>query len=220
VSNELLFLLIGLVLLWLPRGWLRIGKPSVTTKRRLDRDEEVDRQRQPSDHSLWIGDEFKRMRNWLDFFRGLAGGAAVVYALPVLVDQFLGVPGSSEAKLVIGLTGGLFLAATLIQMIRIEERLSLTPPIFFLAGISFALLGPKTGLIAFVAIWAINVALPNPSIFMSVYGTLIILLGIGLGAGRLESLLMGGLFVVPPFVAIMFKRRLTRIKKRKKIVAR
>jgi len=60
-----------------------LGKPSVTTKRLLNRDEEVDRQRQPSDHSLWIGDEFKRMRNWLDLFRGLAGGAAVVYALPV-----------------------------------------------------------------------------------------------------------------------------------------
>lgn len=220
MSNELIFLLTGLLLLWLPRGWLRVGKPSVTKKQRLNRDEEVERQRQPSDHSLWIGDEFKRLRNWLDLFRGLAGGAAVLYSLPILVDRLLGVPGGTETKLVLGLTGGLFLASTIIQMVRIEERLSLTPPIFFLTGISFALLGPKTGLIAFVGIWAINVALPNPSIFMSVYGTMIILFGIVLGAGKPETLMMAGLFVFPPFIAILFKRRLAQFKKRRKVVAR
>jgi hypothetical protein len=220
VSNELLFLLIGLVLLWLPRGWLRLGKPTATRKRRPNRDEEVERQRQPSDHSLWIGDEFSRIRNWLDLFRGMAGAFAVVTTLPELITQLLAVTGASGDQLALGLFGGIFVAATTIQMIRMEERLSLTPPIFFLAGVSFAVVGPQTALIAFVAIWAINTALPNPSIFMSVYATMVIILGIVLGAGKMETLLMSGLLIFPPFIAILFKRRLAQFKKRSKVVAR
>lgn len=220
MSNELLFLLVGLLLLWIPRGWLRLGKPTATVKRRPNRDEEVKRQRQPSDHSLWIGDEFSRIRNWLDLFRGMAGSFAVVTTLPGLTTQLLAVTGASDTKLVLILSAGIFVAATTIQMIRMEERLSLTPPIFFLAGISFAVVGPQTALIAFIAIWAINAALPNPSIFLSVYATLVILLGIALGAGVSESLVMSGLFIFPPFIAVLFKRRLAQFKKRRKVVAR
>jgi hypothetical protein len=220
VSNELLFFLIGLVLLWLPRSWLRLGKPVGTRKRRLNRDEEVKRQRQPSDHSLWAGDEFRRVRNWLDLLRGVAGGVAVVSTLPVLVTELMAVPGGGDTKLTWALTAGICLAATVIQMIRVEERFSLTPPIFFLAGLAFALVGPKVALIAFVAVWAINIALPNPSTFMVVYGALIIALGTGLGANRLNMVLMAGLFILPPFVAVLFKCRLAQFRKRQKIVVR
>ena len=204
----------------MPRSWLRIGKPSSTRKRRADRDEEVRRQRQPGDHSIWIGDEFGRVRNWIDLFRGLAGGAAIMTTLPVLIDRLLGVPGETAGNLNLALMGGVLLAATLIQMIRFEERVSLTPPIFFLAGISFAVVGPKAALIGFFAIWAINVALPNPMVFMTVYGTLIMVLGLGLGTNRLHTVLMAGLFVFPPFIAIMFKRRLAQFKKRNKLMVR
>jgi hypothetical protein len=220
VPNDLTYLLVGLTLLWLPRSWLRLGKPTGTRKKLLNRDEEVKRQRQPSDHSLWIGDEFGHFRNWVDLTRGFAGAIAVAVFLGPMVDAIIAVEGASSSKLIFVLSAGIYFAAITIQMIRIEERMSLTPPIFFLFGMAFAILGPGVGLIAFIAIWSVNIALPNASVFLGVYATIIVALGTMLGSGRLNTVLMAALALFPPLVAVLFKRRLAQFKKRRKLVVR
>ena len=186
----------------------------------LNRDEEVKRHRQPSDHSLWIGEEFGRFRNWVDLTRGFAGASAVVLFLAPILNELIAVQGASNNKLIFILSAGIFFAAITIQMIRIEERMSLTPPVFFIFGLAFAIVGPDVALLAFIAIWAINVALPNPSVFLTAYATIVVALGVMLKSGNLNTILMAGLAVFPPFVAILFRRRLARFKKRRKIVVR
>lgn len=217
--REIIFLLIGLILLWTPRSWLRLGKPNKTRKS-LKPTGGPTRDRLPGDHSLWVEEEFMRSRNWLDFIRSIAGCFAVVTAIPPVVHGLVAVPGISTSSFAFGAEAVILMAAVIIQLIRVEERLTLYPPIFFVMGMSFALVGWKAGIIGFIAIWAINLVLPNPAIFLTTYGAGMVILSIFFGAEIRPTILMAALAVLPPVVAVLFRRRLAQFRKRTKIAVR
>lgn len=219
MARELLFLIIGLVLLWTPRSWLRLGKPHKTRKD-LKQTGGPSRDRMPGDQSLWVEEEFKRRRNWLDFGRAMAGGAAVLQAVPALVDAVVAVPDVSLAQVTFSTQTVILLAAVIIQMVRVEERLTLFPPIFFVLGLAFALVGWKAALMGFITIWAINLVLPNPAVFLTTYGGGMVILGVFFGSGVGPAVLLGGLAMIPPVVAVLFRRRLVQFRKRTKIAVR
>ncbi|GAB5562121.1 MAG: hypothetical protein SynsKO_37680 [Synoicihabitans sp.] len=216
MSRDIIFLLIGLALLWTPRSALRLGKPrkkrtSMKTSGGPIKD------RLPGDHSLWVNEEVSRLRNWLDFGRALGGSIAIITLVPVFVDQIIGVDGVSNTGVVFATQSVIFLAAVLIQMIRIEERLTLFPPIFFVLGLSYAIVGWKASLIGFFAIWAINLVLPNPALFMAVYGVLMIGLSVFFGAGVRAAGLLAMLSIGPPLIAVLSGKRLVQFKKKSRI---
>ncbi|MBT5902924.1 MAG: hypothetical protein HOH58_12540 [Opitutaceae bacterium] len=219
MTSDLLILLFGLGLLWVPRGWLRLGSPRKKHKKLKSSGGPV-KDRLPGDHSIWIEEEFKRRRNWIDFGRALGGSFAVVVSLPVVVDALIAVPTISNTSVVLYSQAMVLLAAVVIQMVRVEERLTLFPPIFFVMGLSFALVGWKAGMIGFSAIWAINLVLPNPAIFLATYGAGMVILGIFFGADSKSALIVAALAFMPPIVAVLFRRRLAQFRKRTKIAVR
>lgn len=206
MSLNLFYLLIGAVLLWFPRSWLRWGSLKRRTPRTGERPSaEEHRQRLPGDESLWLGEEMGKRRNWLDFLRGLVGGYAVV------VMGVNAPPGVLPGEL--GLTfpwvqGGVLVVAVLLQTLRYEARLAFYPPIFFLGGLVFALVGWKAGLLAFVAVWALNVVLPSAVVFLVVHAFIVLILGLIMARVPLEASVAGGLIVLPALLALLSKRRL------------
>ena len=217
--RDVLILLIGLGLLWTPRSWLRLGAPRKTRKKIAFTGGPV-KDRLPGDHSIWIEKEFKRRQNWIDFGRAIGGSFAVVGSVPIVVEAMITVPSISSTQLAFSIQGVIFLAAVVIQMVRIEERMTLFPPIFFVMGLSFAVVGWKAGTIGFAAIWAINLVLPNPVVFLTTYGSGMVILSIFFGANPKAAVLTAALAIMPPLVAVLLKRRLAQFRKKTKIAVR
>ena len=216
---DILLFLIGLILIFVPRTWLRLGKGEWGSKKRRPSDG-MRRDRQPDDKSFWPGEEFARRRNWLDLGRATAGGLALVASLPGLVESFLAVPGDAGTRLVLPIKGGIMLAAVLVQTLRFEGRLTFFPPVFFIAGLAFATIGWKTAILAFVAVWAINTVLPNPGVFLVAYGGIALILSVFLDGDLRSAVLMGALAGFPTLLSLLARRRLAQYKKRTKVVVR
>lgn len=219
MHREIVFLLIGLVLLWSPRSLLRLGKPAKKrTKTKVTGGTVKDRM--PSDHSLWVEEEFRRGRNWMDFGRAVAGGLAVSLTLPVLLTETVAVPGVSVKNVIFLTEAVVLITAVLIQMLRFESKLVLFPPVFFILGLAFTVVGPKAALIGFMAIWAINLVLPNPAMFLAVYAVGIAVLGVFFGSGMKPSVVMAVLAMMPPAISILSRKRLVQFRKKTKIASR
>src|SRR3954469_5125386 len=89
------YLLLATAMLWFPRQWLRSG--ARVLKKRRKPDGAMERlagigARDPEDKSVQPGREFANFRNYIDFFRALAGG----YSL----SQFAFDAGTEDAELV------------------------------------------------------------------------------------------------------------------------
>ncbi|MCC5025166.1 MAG: hypothetical protein J6386_21345 [Candidatus Synoicihabitans palmerolidicus] len=132
----------------------------------------------------------------------------MMVTVPTLVEVWVQAPGVSLSKLVLGTQAALLLTGVTIQLIRMEERLTFFPPIFFIMGLSFLVVGRQAGMIGFFAIWAINIVLPNAAAFLATYAAGIVILAIFLGSGVRGALLMAALAGFPPIVAVLFRRRL------------
>jgi hypothetical protein len=98
--------------------------------------------------------------------------------------------------------------------------LVLFPPVFFVLGLAFTVVGPKAALIGFMAIWAINLVLPNPAMFLAVYAVGIAVLGVFFGSGMKPSVVMAVLAMMPPAISILSRKRLVQFRKKTKIATR
>jgi hypothetical protein len=209
-------LLFALLLLWLPRQWMRLGFSlgSRRTKRSAPgggRGQEPWKTREPGDVTVSIRDEFRKLRNYFDLLRGAAGSVAVMGGLDV--DACLGVaanaPHTVELEvLVVKLL--ILLVGLLIQTLRFEkQRLVCFAPIFFLCGITIGLCGLKPALFAFALIWAVNPMVGGPQSFLFVYALLIF--AFGRLFGELSSLLTVVAFIfcfLPVLVSLLSQRPL------------
>jgi hypothetical protein len=217
VTLDLFYLGLGLALLWFPRQWLRHG---AIRRRARRKDWAPNRDRQPGDFSVWLGEELAKPRNWVDFFRALAGGAAVGGTLiPTIAAIAPAEHDALAARLVLGLKVLVFLAALALQVFRREERVSLFAPIFYAQGLAFGLIGWKAALVAVVLAWAANAVLPSAAVLLAVFGFLEILAGLFFRQPRRETLLAGALTLLPVFISLALKRRLAQFSKRTKIIA-
>lgn len=182
-------LVLTLLLLLLPRSWMRLG--AILRRRRSS---PADRARRiepwsaltPGDPRVAAGREFRRLRNYIDLFRAALGGVLLTGEWGMTACVALE-PGGTRfmARAVIVLRGVILLAGLLAQTVRWEHgRLTFYPPVFYLTGLSVALCGPWAALFAFVLIWALSPALASAQAFLAVYAVLMLLFGHLMGGLR------------------------------------
>jgi hypothetical protein len=194
-------LIVAAILLWFPRGWLRLGArltakpPRKYNQMRVERD--------VYDNSVKPLAEAAKSRNWIDLARGAIGAVTVVFTLQELM-------GTTESKgVALYCSAGMLLVGVGVQLIRLEGRLSLFAPIFFLQGMAIGLIGPLAGLLAMLGTWGLSPVLPNSSAVLFVQGGLAVCLSLLLPDSDLElALLAGGLTWLPVLIAVLTQRRL------------
>ncbi len=196
------YLLTAVAMLWFPRQWLRTG--ARVLKKRRKPDGALERlagmgARDPDDKSVQPSREFANFRNYVDLLRALAGG----YSL----TQFAFVARDAEAaQTVFLIQAAILLVAVLIQAIRYNERLSFFAPVFFFVGMSVGASGHYAGLFAFALVLAINPIIPNPRMFLTAYGLLLLPFGFIFNADLSLVGVNAALILLPPLLSLLSKR--------------
>ena len=202
-------LTIALLLLYFPRQWLRLGKKVTRSTAPRNLGQPVV-ERDAQDASLSLKSEIGKARNWVDLARAAAGAIAVNYACFAVE---LGA-AKSIGPTVFALKCALLVLAVLVQAIRFESRVRLVAPIFFILGLSFGLIGWKSALFAFVAVWTCNRAIPSAGVFLLAAASFQIAFGILLAHGLFDyQLLSAGLAILPLILSGMLKRPLVQLNK-------
>lgn len=194
------FLAIALLMLCYPRQWMRFGK--LWRKRRKER-ETLERFAQdgandPEDKSVRLVRELRNKRNYLDFFRALAGGLALWH--------FSFEAGPEQAKLVFWLCAAISTVVVLIQSVRMRERITFYAAIFFYAGLSSSMGNYYPGALAFLLVCAINPVIPNPRMFTVAYALLLLPFTFFLGDSWLLALFNTALLLLAPLWSLLVKR--------------
>lgn len=207
---------VALVLLWLPRQWLRFSSRLIPKPKRT-REDRIRNARNPGDVSLRFREELLKVRNWLDLVRAGTGAYLVKFVC------FTAAADASRDTLtqIFAIQLTIFVVALFIQMIRLEGRFSLAAPIFFSFGLSYALIGLMPTLFACIAVWCINLVLPNPTAFLIVFAGLQGVFGFMLARMSVRDVAVAvGLTMLPVAFSLMTKRRLIQLNKRTKPVIR
>jgi hypothetical protein len=203
-------LLIAVLLLWFPRPLLRLGSAAITLPRRRGAKQE----RAPGDFSLKFLEEIVKPRNWVDFLRALAGGLAVMY---ICFD-----PGSDATKptlqQILLIQTLILIVAVIIQTIRIDTRLTLVAPIFFVMGLSFSVIGWKAAIFCCITIWTLNLVLPTAAVFLFAFAGLEVCFGLLLGGKKPVVLMGAALAILPVIFSLVTKRRLVQLNKKSKVM--
>jgi hypothetical protein len=196
----------ALILLWLPRPWLRAGASVIPTprlRRRAVKDHDSD------DLSLRWRDEFFKFRNWIDLLRGAVGGWGVVYMCMETPDNAtLRIQAWGLVLKVLVL-----LVAVLVQTVRRERsEFKLVAPVFFVMGLGIGLVGFLAALFAIVMAWTLNRALSSAGMFLCVFAGLLVCFAYVVNADSLAYGLIGaGLAWVPVLLSALTRRRLDRV---------
>jgi hypothetical protein len=214
-TTDFTTLLIALGLLYVPRQWLRWGKQVIKSERKSrggDRDDaDLTRNREMGDPAVVFGTEFTKIRNYVDLLRGMAGSAVIV-GTPYTTSCFALVAEAppNAGKIVLGLKCGILLGAMLVQLIRIDRKITLFAPIFFLSGVSVGLCGAPAAGFAFALIWTINLSLPNPTVFLGVHAVLLVLFSVLFNEPNNVVLTAAGFLClfVPVLISMMSQRPL------------
>lgn len=199
---------VALLLLWLPRQWLRSGGTVVALPNLRKR---MQTSHDPRDLSLRWREEFFKARNWVDLLRAAIGGTALVHACFELSGPAVKQLGLSflVIKAVV-----LFIAVGL-QTLRIESgRMTLVAPVFFIFGLSFPLVGWMPALFAIIMVWVINRTLPTVSIFLFAFACLEVGFGYLLRQSSLALVLLSAALSWQPVLwSVASHRRLERMAK-------
>lgn len=169
--------------------------------------------REVGDPSVSFQEEILKPRNAIDLLRAGLGSVMLLGTLPG-IDPALDWETSRGGFYV---TLAILLLSVLIQVLRFEARLSLFPPIFYFAGLTFGLCGIYPALFAWVLVWTINLALPNPLAFLTVHALLVTTFALLFGG--LENPLpfvAAGLIFLPALLSLLTRRRLVLLSKRVK----
>lgn len=203
-----------LLLLWFPRQWFRFGlrfswaNGSRRRKRAKDRDD-----RDTGDASMRFGEVFFKPRNWFDFFRALIGAIALVYFC------FDSAPEATRETLhqIRWIKAFILVIGVLIQTVRLENRLTLVAPVFYILGSSFGMIDWRAALFATIAVWTINLVLPSAGVFLFVFAGLQVCFGLLLQRGAFtEVSIAAGITCIPIVLSALTKRRLVQLNKKTK----
>lgn len=213
-ASSIILLTLALFLLFFPRNWLRLGKR--VTAKPLRKYNQTKVERDPYDQTMHPLVEAAKSRNWVDFFRALIGVAVVAH----VAEQHGGGLGQSSAALPwVALALAL---AVIAQMIRLEGRLSLFAPIFYLQGLTIGLAGGVIGLFTMLVTWALTPVLPSPGALLFVQGAATLCLTLLLSDTDVApGILLAGLAWLPMLISVLLRRRLAAVfDKRQKIIPR
>lgn len=208
------YLLLAVVLLWFPRQWLRLGKRVFARRRRhkdgLEQFAES-RARDPEDKSVRLGIELRSKRNWMDLARAAVGSVCL------MEFSFASAEAAEGAQhAVLALQVFVALIGTLVQCIRREEKVSYFAPIFYLVGVGAGLGAPYPALFSLLLVLAINPVLPNPRVFLSVFGLLMLPFGLLFREDFVRVGAAAALVCVPPLISVLAARPLVIYSKRAK----
>lgn len=210
------FLLLALLLLWFPRQWMRLG---FSVRRRRVKSGNIDsgrgkepwKNREPGDPAVVFTKEFLKFRNYFDLLRGAAGSLAVVGGMRITSCLSLeeGATALAGRELLVA-KFAILLAGLAIQMLRFERgHFMFFAPIFYLAGISAALLGLNGALFAFLMIWAVNPMLNGPEGFLLIYAVTMLVFGwVFPGPPNWFSIVAAVYCLVPLVLSLLSKRPL------------
>jgi hypothetical protein len=207
--------LFGLVLLWFPRPWMRLGI-SVGRRRKgsgRKHHEEVEPwlRRESGDPRIDPRREARKVRNYFDLLRGLAGSIAILGG-PFVVASLTAAEGASKvvAREVLALNLAILFVGLLIQTMRFERgRMTFFAPIFYLAGVSASLCSGWGALFAFLLIWGMNPMLGSAQGFLTVYGVLLCIFGL-LFRGLTDKMPIAalGLCLLPVLLSLLARKPL------------
>ena len=215
MSVHYLFLAFALLLLWFPRGWLRHGLR--VTPKPARRFNQAKTERDPHERGVKPLEEAVKSRNWVDLLRAAVGAYGVTSAA---FHPPAGFQGAHTPTLI--WQGSLLALAVLFQMVRLEGRLSLFAPIFFLQGMTFGVAGMLVGLLAMVGSWALTPMLPGPGAVLFVQGGITLSLGLLLQDTEPKLLMvLTGVIWLPVLTSVLLRKRLSAsFDKRMKVVSR
>jgi hypothetical protein len=199
-----IYLATALLLLFFPRGWMRFGKrvspkpPRKVNQTKVERD--------PYDRSPKPLQEATKPRNWVDFFRAAASG----YAIMLVGQQWSVDHEATPTGWVLALVAVIWVLGTLVQMVRIEGRLGLYAPVFFLQGLGVGVMGSVIGFIAMFGSWALSPVLPGVGALLFVQGAITLCLSLMIrDAEPIIGMVLAGVIWMPVLLSVLLKKRLT-----------
>jgi hypothetical protein len=212
MNIDLPLLLLGLLLLWFPRQWMRRGAAWLRRRsRKGGRIVEPWKEREFGDPRINFRTEFTKLRNYIDLLRGMTGSLVLLGGMGIL-PAIAAARGASRTITyqVLGVRAAILLVGLLIQTLRYRQRrITFYPPIFYLAGLSVGLCDVRGAAFAFLLIWSINPALPNAQAFLSIYALLLVLFGHFFAwRGDLQAAYAGVLCFLPVLLSLLAKRPL------------
>lgn len=221
VTINYLYLILAVALLWMPRHWLRAGRRAARKLhlRRTHKREFV-RIREPGDIRVNFSEEFGKPRNYIDFLRALTGGVILLGYSDWGVASCFGpldqLHSVTEDTFIFQIRIAIVAIAVILQFVRYEGRITFYAPMFYFAGLSFAMCGFGAGFFAFLLVWVLNTALPIPPVgFLAVYSLLLWLLGMlfqGLSNNYIHAAPI--MFFAPVVISLMARRQLALFSKK------
>lgn len=215
MTANLPLLLVALILLCIPRQWLRLGSAA---KKRKQKSAAVARAetepwntREPGDPRVRMSAEFAKVRNYVDLLRAGAASLALSGGLGIPPVISVGEDAPRNAIWgVIAIRSVILLVGLLIQTVRYGKgQLRFAPPIFYIAGLSLGLCDISGAVAAFVFIWAIHVMFGGAQSFLTAYSVLIVAFGhIFARRGDLSVMLAGILCFLPVLLSLLAGRPL------------
>lgn len=185
----------ALLLLGFPRQWLRLGKKVIRSSAPRNPGQPV-LERDAHGSLIRLKSDISKVRNWVDLARAATGAVAVNYACFAVEPG----TGKSVEPKIFALKSVLLVIAVLVQSIRIESRVRLVTPLFFILGLSIGLIGLLPALFAFVTVWTFSREIPNAGGFLFAIGSLQIAFGWLLARGPFINLFLSAALAILPFL--------------------
>lgn len=224
MSINFYLLIPAILLLWMPRHWLRLGRSAARklglSRRRRKR--ELVRIRESGDNRVNFSEEFSKPRNFIDFMRALLGGLILVgnpdwgIASCFRLEEAAGTV--AHAVFAFELQLAIITVGVIRQFVRYEGRVTFYAPLFYFSGLAIAMCGFGAGFFAFLLVWTFNSALPIPPVgFLTVYSLMLVLLGMVFqGLGNQYVYAASILFMLPVVISLMARRSLALFNKKVK----
>ena len=222
MSINFYYLIPALILLWMPRHWLRVGRSAARKLgiARRNRKREFVRIRESGDNRVNFSEEFKKPRNYIDFMRALIGGLIIIgnpeWGIESCFSSTVATQTASQGMFIFELQIGLVAVGVVRQFVRVEGRITFYAPLFYFAGLAISLCGFGAGFFAFLLVWVFNSALPIPPVgFLTVFNLFLLLLGM-LFQGLINYYVYAAviLFMLPVVVSLMARRSLALFNKK------
>ena len=195
------YLAFALLMLLFPRAWLRFGKWQRRRRKQRELFDKFARDggNDPDDKSVKLTRELANKRNYIDFFRAAAGAYALWHFSVSDLHR--------DARFIfIGGAAVVTLAGILLQSVRLGTRATFYAPIFYLAGVSIGMGSFFAGGFAFLLVCAINPVIPNPRLFITAYGLLLLPFNFLFSAGVPLMVVNTALVLAIPLVSLLARR--------------
>lgn len=219
VSVNVWILAVSVVMLWLPRQWLRFGKRKTQRRPRRGGVQDDKAVLDSNRGVLRLKEQALKPRNWVDFLRALGGGIGLcahqVGAFTIADDA-----RGSTCLAVFFIQAAVLVVAVLIQSARVQGQFTWVAPIFFLFGISFGMVGWEAALFAVAALVVVSQLFSSPGWFLAAYAffeaVFAFFLGRLSGVPASWMIAAAGLTLMPAALSLLTSREIVHLHKKQR----